>query len=79
MNPEFQAWLVSQKHMQPKSARDTTCRLNRCQTIIGRQWRSVATAIQKLEDSKEYGEFSVFIKSQLKRALRLYGEYQFGK
>ena len=74
-------WLVIEKHMNKRSAKDV---LSRC----GRINRMLKTdvidqnSLELLLECEKYKESSMFVKSQLKRAIALYlefAEHQDGK
>lgn len=76
MNYEgFFTWLTMEKHMGERSARDTVSRLRRVLRIVDENAVCDAT-MQKLNKTNEFATCSVFVKSQLKRSVRLYQEFE---
>ena len=75
MNYEgFLSWLRTDRHMRERSARDTVCRLKRALRIVSED--SVSDSIiVKLNEADEFNKLSMFIKSQLRRAVVLYQEF----
>lgn len=70
----FQTWLIKNKGMSERSAQDTVSRLRRVLRIIAKQSVS-ATTIKTLNETNEFMNLSMFVKSQLRRAVTLYREF----
>lgn len=75
MNYEgFLEWLKTEKNMGERSARDTVSRIKRALRIISGVSVDTMT-LDKLNEAPEFLELSMFIKSQLRRAVTLYQEF----
>lgn len=75
MNYEgFLEWLKTEKNMSERSARDTVSRIKRALRIISGVSVDTMT-LDKLNEAPEFLELSMFIKSQLRRAVTLYQEF----
>lgn len=75
MNYEgFLEWLKTEKNMSERSARDTVSRIKRALRIISGVSVDTMT-LDKLNEAPEFLELSIFIKSQLRRAVTLYQEF----
>ena len=72
---DFQAWLIKEKTMSDRSARDSVSRLKRVLRIISQE-KIDSTTITKLNETDEFQNLSIFIKSQLRRAVALYQEFE---
>lgn len=73
----FVKWLIKEKGITEKSARDINCRLGRVLRIIDTsKLPKEEVAISKLETSPDYADMTLSIKSQLKRSIRLYSEFK---
>lgn len=72
---ELLEWLIIEKNMSIRSAKDV---ISRC----GRVCRMLHTdsigsdALENLQNNDEFEKSSMFIKSQLKRAVTLYNEFE---
>lgn len=76
MNYEgFLEWLKTEKNMSERSARDTVSRIRRALRIVSKDSVETST-IEKLNASPEFLKLSMFIKSQLRRAVALYQEFE---
>lgn len=71
---DFLAWLENDRHMASRSARDVVSRLKRVMNML-QGYPIDALSISKLEDENEFAKCSMFIKSQLRRSIKLYLEY----
>ncbi len=79
MNKEkFTQWLLSEKKMTERSARDVICRCNRISKLFDNASID-SIPISKFIKSDEFGTLTFYIKSQLKRALSLYIEFKESK
>lgn len=75
MNYEgFLEWLKTEKNMSERSARDTVSRIKRALRIVSGASVDTAT-LDKLNEAPEFLKLSMFIKSQLRRAIALYQEF----
>lgn len=75
MNYEgFLEWLKTEKNMSERSARDTVSRIKRALRIVSGV-EVDTTTIDKLNEAPEFLKLSMFIKSQLRRAVTLYQEF----
>ena len=75
MNYEgFLDWLKAEKNMSERSAKDTVSRLKRALRIASKDSFDTST-IEKLNAAPEFLKLSIFIKSQLRRAITLYQEF----
>ena len=71
---KFYKWLVSNKQMSNRSAKDVLSRCKRVCRITGSsQIDSNTDSI--IEKNPEFNNCSIFIKSQLKRAVALHNEF----
>lgn len=74
----FCQWLKDDKKMADRSARDVVSRCKRVQKIT--KTEDLANCTESLlVECKDYAGYSTFIKSQLKRALVLYAEFNEGR
>lgn len=71
---KFYEWLVSDKKMNHRSAKDVVSRCKRVCNISGVSSIDDKTEIQ-LINASGYDETSMFVKSQLKRSIVLYNEF----
>lgn len=71
----FYNWLVDEKEMSTRSAKDVISRIKRVKKIISSSEINEST-LEKLQSTDSFLELSMFIKSQLKRAVMLSLEYQ---
>lgn len=74
---DFYDWLILKKQMSNRSAKDVISRCKRvCKLTVSSEIEKGTE--QTLEKISEYNECSMFIKSQLKRAISLYNEFKKG-
>ena len=71
----FKEWLISNKSMGIRSAKDVISRCKRIQRILNTDGFDLST-LELLVKSDEYVNSSTFIRAQLKRAVTLALEYQ---
>lgn len=71
----FQEWLVSEKNYSPRSARDVVSRCKRAERILSSAGQADAFYLFSLEQQDNYKLLSVNVRSQIKRAIKLKGEY----
>ena len=74
----FYDWLVNEKKLTHYAAKDVQSRCNRVCKLLGSETIN-ADSILALSSNKEFSEYSKFVKSQLKRAVKLFEEYQNSK
>lgn len=73
----FSEWLKSQTTLTTNVVNDTNSRLNRVKRLIGDVDNdNVDALLNKLENEEAFLSLSRTVKSQLRRALRLYCEYR---
>lgn len=72
---KFSEWLTSEKNMSVRSAKDVVCRCGRVCRILNADSIDGNT-LQNLLNNDKFAEGSMFIKSQLKRAVTLYLEFE---
>ena len=70
----FSDWLEKEKGFSKKGAHDVTSRLKRVRLLLNDD-RIPEDAIEKLKNVEEFKALSVSVRSQLRRADRLYLEY----
>ena len=71
----FLEWLSTEKSMGTRSAKDVVSRCSRINRLLGTEELGVDT-VDLLKENEEYQNSSTFIRSQLKRAVSLYVEFQ---
>ena len=72
---DFLNWLVVEKKMSQRSAKDVISRCKRVCKILGIEKIDLDSA-EKLLQNDEYKANSMFVKSQLKRAITLFTEFK---
>ena len=70
----FSEWLVETKCLTERSSRDVVSRLKRVLVLINKSEITEDT-LQMLENNNEFQVLSMSVKSQLRRSVRLYFEY----
>ena len=70
----FEEWLIMEKTYSIKAARDVESRMKRVKSLIEKSEIDL-DAIKELETKGAFNVLSVSVKSQLRRAVRLYCEY----
>lgn len=74
---EFYEWLKCNRGMGDRSSKDVISRLKRVVKISNLNSNNLEMlTINNLESSKDYSCLSIYIKSQLKRAVILYNEFE---
>ena len=68
-------WLMNEKNMSIRSAKDVISRCGRVRRMLHTDSISSDT-LENLRNNDEFEESSMFIKSQLKRAVVLYNEFE---
>jgi DNA (cytosine-5)-methyltransferase 1 len=71
----FQKWLIEVKNFQARSATDVMSRINRVSRFQKLPESIDENFVSTLAEKEEYLKLSPSVRSQLKRALRLYKEY----
>ena len=72
---KFLEWLSTEKSMGTRSAKDVVSRCSRVSRLLRIEELGVDT-IDLLKENEEFQNSSTFIRSQLKRAVSLYVEFQ---
>jgi DNA (cytosine-5)-methyltransferase 1 len=76
-NDEFSNWLIVYKGLNVKSSRDVLSRINRINGFIDLDANEDAEKIlYTIGGCPVFKSFSLSVRSQLRRAVRLYKEYQ---
>ncbi len=71
----YNEWLENEKHLTHKVAGDVRARLNRVKNLLGCD-EVPADALSQLESNSQFNALTTCVKSQLRRATRLYLEYK---
>lgn len=71
----FSEWLKNSKHFSERSVRDVVSRCKRVSKIVEQDDINNQTT-ELLIESESFNAMSVYIKSQLKRAIALYLEFE---
>lgn len=71
----FSEWLEIEKGMSRKSSHDAASRLKRAMNILGTEYVT-GEELNLLEEKDEFTSLSITVRSQLRRALRLYAEFK---
>ena len=71
---DFKLWQQNFKHISHKVSMDNASRVKRALSILGAE-SIVADSLNHLETNSNFRELSVSVKSQIRRAVRLYIEY----
>jgi hypothetical protein len=71
---EFLTWLENERAMSNRSERDVVSRLRRVVNLLGEEVIDEAS-VEKLNENSTFDDFSMYIKSQLRRSVKLYMEY----
>ena len=75
---DFLSWLLSTQNMETKSARDVASRYRRATRYVdaaGTGDRTVQEMVLMLTRNGEFRKLSPCVQSQLKRAVRLHGDF----
>lgn len=75
---DFFIWLVNKKNMKQRSAKDVISRCKRASKILDTEIIN-SDSLGKLLQNDEYKANSMFVKSQLKRAVILLEEFKENK
>ena len=74
---KFKVWLSRNTTLESKVINDTASRLKRVSSIVNiNDQMSTNKVISNFESDEQYMSLSISVRSQLKRALRLYREYK---
>ena len=68
------AWLMDDKKMSKRAAKDVLSRCGRVYRILGVDYLD-DSSLMKLQETQEFQESSMFVKSQLKRTVTLCLEF----
>ena len=71
----FRVWLEKEKNFSTRGAQDVVSRVQRVQRMIKSDALS-EKSIEVLNANEEFLNLSTFVRSQLRRAVRLYMEYE---
>lgn len=71
---EFREWLIEDKQYSDRASRDVNSRLKRALYLSGENEISLET-LAKIEYNIEFNGLSTSVKSQIRRAVKLYQEY----
>lgn len=72
----FRNWLCNDRGLKETSAKDVISRLKRVdKIIIFNKEESYEKIIKNLDENDDFIKFSVFVKPQIKRAVKLYKEF----
>ncbi len=72
---EFVEWLQKEKNYKEKTSHDVVSRLKRVKLLLGAVDEPLV-ALNKIENNKDFKCLTHSVRSQLRKALRLYDEYQ---
>lgn len=72
---EFGEWLQKKYEYKPAAVKDTISRLSRCNKLVQISGCALDEYGKKLDQNNRFMAFSKSVRSQLKRAVRLYYEY----
>lgn len=72
---DFSDWLQTEHKYSPPAAKDVISRLSRCNKIEPIQKYPLPEYFARLDQNKEFKKISKSVRSQLKRAVSLYDEY----
>ncbi len=70
---EFKNWLTENTTYSPPVIRDTVSRIKRADKLL--EWNSEDIYQYKLERLEEYKKISVSVRSQIKKAVKLYSQF----
>jgi len=72
---EYRNWLIEQKNIKNKSAHDYVSRLKRAIQLLDGEKINNDTLL-RLKEIEEFNSLSVSVRSQIRRAVRLFNEFQ---
>lgn len=70
----FVDWICEKKEYSKRSAMDVESRLRRVKDIVGERINN--KTLENLEKNEDFTKLSVSVKSQMRKAIRLYNEYK---
>lgn len=70
----FYNWLITEKAMNTRSAKDVISRCKRICNMLSADTITV-DSLDELNSNEQFCELTMFIKSQLRRAVALWNEY----
>jgi hypothetical protein len=74
---DFRHWLEKVQRMSHESAGDVVSRIRRVEVLIDfKPQASDGELLRRLEDSDKFKRLGSFVRPQLKRAVRLYKQWQ---
>ncbi len=71
---EFREWLIKEKQYSERASRDVQSRLKRALLLSGEK-EITSETLAKIEANTVFKELSLSVKSQIRRAVKLYQEY----
>lgn len=74
-NARFREWLMDERGVSSRVASDISSRMNRAVDMVGRMFVSSDAYIDKLEASESFTALSKGVQSQIRGAVRQYGDY----
>lgn len=69
----FNKWLHDNTSYSEASIKDVISRMNRADKIL--QWKPLEAYLYYLDKNTDFARMSVSVKSQMRKAVRLYNEY----
>lgn len=73
---QFAKWLEDNSSLSEKSARDVLSRLNRVSHFGAKLNESQNQILLKLNNNSDFQNLSITVRSQLRRAVRLYKQFK---
>lgn len=73
----FRGWLRENTELSDKVIRDTVSRMSRVDAI--RAWSKADTYLFKVEQADQFKDMTLSVKSQCRKAVRLYTEFAHSK
>lgn len=71
----FQEWLIDEKKYSNKGSGDVISRMKRIKRILGKDEMD-ENSLMELQGTSEFATLSMNVKSQLRRAIRLFLEFK---
>lgn len=71
---EFREWLMKEKQYSERASRDVQSRIKRALSLVNESEISCDT-LSNVESTMEFTGLSMSVKSQIRRAIKLYQEY----
>jgi hypothetical protein len=72
---EFKQWLKDRTTLSERAISDTASRANRGLQFLGKSNAGLESQLNALESCTEFTKLSMSVKSQIRKALRLYSEF----